>query len=195
MANSYVHRILTRQFLDTSGLSGLLATVADATAQNNPGSKIFVQDVSGNQVSFVYANTANLQAGYAVGVPVYWNSVARTTVSDTVGSALTNVAVSHAAIHSAAGVAINASVGTATPYAWFTTGGYYAFLPVATVTKGDMLVLSNAANTAPTNDTWVRVAVGTAVTPPESVTTLYAVATAAATTTATVLIMGTCGLP
>jgi hypothetical protein len=61
---------------------------------------------------------------------------------------------------------------------------------------GDKLVLSNAVGSAPTNDVWVRVGVGTAVANPEAVTTLYAVVTSAVQTpTASCLIMGTAGLP
>lgn len=195
MPQTFIHRILNRQFLGANTLSDLLSAVYEATASNNPGSKIFVQDLSGNHTSFLYAYTTNLTGGLAVGVPVYFTTKAKTTVTDDPTYALTYVASSHAAIQSAAGVCLNASLSTTYPYGWFQCGGYNAMLPVATVTKGDMLVLSNAGGTSPTADTWTRIAVGTAATAAEAVTTLYCVATAAATTTATVMIMGTAGLP
>jgi hypothetical protein len=196
MSNMYVNRILSRQFLGYSGLGDLLSSVADATATNNPGSKIFVQDLSGNHVSMVYANTTNLTS-IAVGVPMYWTNAARTIVSDTVTSALTYVASSQGAIQSAAGVGLNASLTTAVPYGWFQCGGVLAAVPVpSSALVGDKLVLSNAAGTAPSNDVWTRVGLATAVATPETVTTLYAVCTTAtaSTSTTTAWIMGTCGL-
>jgi hypothetical protein len=195
MPQTFIHRVLTRQFLGANTLSDLLSAVYEATASNNPGSKIFVQDLSGNMTSFLYAGTSSLTGGLAVGVPVYFTTKAKTTVTDDPTAALTYVASSHAAIQSAAGVALNASLSTTYPYGWFQCGGYYATLPVVTVTKGDMLVLSNAAATSPTADSWTRIAVGTAASTPETVSTLYCVAVAAATTTATVMVMGTVGLP
>ena len=196
MSNFFIQRILTRQFLGANALGDLLSSVADASPANNPGSKIFVQDISGNMTSLVYVNTANLTA-LAAGVPMYWNSVARTTATDTVASAITNVASSNSAIQSAAGVAINALLGTATPYGWLCCGGYMTGVQIpSSAAAGDKLVLSNAVGSAPTNDVWVRVGVGTAVANPEAVTTLYAVVTSAVQTpTASCLIMGTAGLP
>ena len=196
MANQFINRVLTRQFLGPNVLGDLLSAAADATPVNNPGSKIFVQDISGNMASFVYVNTANLTA-LAAGVPMYWNSVARTTATDTVASAVTYVVSTNSAIQSAAGVALNATLGTATPYGWLICGGYFAnFITPSSAAVGDKLVLSNAVGSAPTNDVWVRVGVGTAVANPEALTTLYAVITTAAQTpTAVGLIMGSVGLP
>ena len=196
MSNQYIGRDLTRQFIGPSTLSNLLADVADATATNNPGSKIFVQDVSGNMTSFVYANTTAL-ATIAVGVPMYWSDVTRTTLTDTVASAVTYAASSDAAIHSAGGVALNALLTTAAPYGWFCCGGAISSVPIPSSAKvGDLLVLSTSAAVAPTNDTWVRVAIGTNLSTPEQISTLYCVVTSAAQTpTTSVLVMGTAGLP
>ena len=196
MPQTFIHRILNRQFLGANTLSDLLSAVYEATASNNPGSKIFVQDVSGNMTSFVYANTGSITA-LAIGVPVYWSNVARTTVTDTVASAITYAASADSAIYSAAGVCISTGITTAIPYAWYTTGGYLAGVPTPSSAKvGDLLVLSNAANTAPSNDVWSRVAVGSAAPTAESVTTLYCVVTTPVTTaSANVLVMGTVGLP
>jgi len=196
MANQFINRVLTRQFLGPNVLGDLLSAAADATPVNNPGSKIFVQDISGNMTSFVYVGTANL-TGIAAGVPMYWNSVARTTATDTVASAVTHVASSNAAIQSAAGVALNALLNTTTPYGWLACGGYFsAFITPSSAAVGDKLVLSNAAATAPSNDVWTRVAFNSAVAVPEAVTTMYAVITTAAQTpTAVGLLMGTVGLP
>jgi hypothetical protein len=196
MANQFIHRILTRQFLGSSALSDLLSAVVDATPTNNPGSKIFVQDIAGNMTSFVYAYTVGLTA-IAVGSPMFWTSVARTTVSDTLASAVTYAATADSAIQSAAGVAINATPTTAAPYAWLICGGYMAGVPVpSSASVGDLLVLSNAATTVPTADAWVRVAKGTSPSTPQAISTLYCVVTAASGTgSANVLVMGTCGLP
>ena len=196
MANQYINRVLTRQFLGPNVLGDLLSSAADASATNNPGSKIFVQDTSGNMTSFVYVNTANLTA-IAVGVPMYWNSVARTTATDTVASAVTYVASSAGAVQAAAGVALNNNLNTTTPYGWLCCGGYMSSLPIpSSAAVGDKLVLSNAAATAPSNDVWTRVNYNSAVAIPEAVTTLYAVITTAGQTpTAAGLVMGTVGLP
>ena len=196
MGNQFIQRVLTRQFIGASALGDLLSSVADATPTNNPGSKIFVQDISGNMTGFLYAQLSSATA-LAAGVPVYWTDVAHTKVSDTVASAITYVASAHSAIQSAAGVAINSTLSATTaPYGWFQIGGYMSTITgIGTVTAGDLLVLSNAGGTAPSNDAWTRVAVGTAVTAAEAVSTLYCVVYAAATTTCKAFIMGTVGLP
>ena len=196
MANLYIQRVLTRQFLGPNAIGDLLTNQNDTIAANNPGSKLFVQDINRNMTSFVYANTGSITA-LAIGVPVYWSNVARTTVTDTVASAITYAASADSAIHSAAGVCISTGITTAIPYAWYTCGGYLAGVPTPSSAKvGDLLVLSNAANTAPSNDVWSRVAVGSAAPTAESVTTLYCVVTTPVTTaSANVLVMGTVGLP
>lgn len=196
MANGYVNRVLTRQFLGPNALSDALSNAADATPVNNPGSKIFVQDIAGNMASFCYVGTASLTA-IAIGVPMYWNSTNRTTATDTVASAVTHVASSNGAIHSAAGVAINNNLNTTTPYGWIFIGGYLSSLQIpSSASVGDKLVLSNAAATAPTNDVWVRLAFNTAAAVPEAISSLYCVITAAAQTpTAGGFVMGTVGLP
>lgn len=196
MGAQYLHRVLTRQWIGPGSLGDLLSTVADAAAANTPGSKIFVMDLSGNQTSFVYAGTTNL-TGIAAGVPVYWTNVSRTTVSDTATSAVTAATSSDAAIFSAAGVSISALPTTAAPYAWFCCGGYLSSVPIPSSAKvGDLLVLSTSAAVAPTNDVWARVAIGTNLSTPEQISTLYCVVTSAAQTpTTSALVMGTCGLP
>lgn len=197
MANQYVHRILSRQFIGSSALGDLLSAVADVTPTNNPGSKIFVQDIAGYHTSFAYVGLGAGPTAIAAGVPLYWTTVARTTVNDTVASAVTYAATSDTAIYSAAGVAINATLTTAVPYGWISIGGYLAGVPTpATCVVGDMLVLSNAATTVPTADVWTRIAKGTAPATAEAISTLYCIVTSPVTTaSANVLVMGTVGLP
>lgn len=195
MSNQFIPRILTRQFIGSSALGDLLSSQADATPTNNPGSKIFVQDIAGNMVSFVYVGTANLTA-LAAGVPMYWNSVARTTATDTVASAVTHVASTNGAIQSAAGVALGNNLNTTTPYGWLCIGGAITLPIPSSAAVGDKLVLSNAAATAPTNDVWVRLGNATAAAVPEALTTMYAVITTAGQTPSTAAwLMGTVGMP
>ena len=195
MANLYIQRILTRQFLGSGDLTGLLSNQLDSAATNQIGSKIFVLDVNGYMTSFVYVFTANLTA-MAAGVPMYWYDATRTNATDTVASAVTYVVSTNAAAQSAAGVAINVAT-TSTPYVWLACGGYFAALAIpSSASVGDKLVLSNAIGTAPVNDVWTRVGNATAVANAEVMTTMYAVITAAGNTpTAAGLIMGTVGLP
>ncbi len=195
MSNQYIQRVLTRQFLGTSSLGDLLSSQLDATAYNNPGSKIFVQDVSGNMTSFVYVYTAGLTAVVA-GVPMYWYDQTRCNATDTVTSAVTYAASSDSAIQSAAGVAISIPT-TTTPYCWLSCGGYMTGLPTPTsCTVGDLLLLSNSASVAPSNDAWFRVAKGTAAATAEAVTTLYACVTSViSTASVAALILGTVGMP
>lgn len=195
MSQQYIQRVLTRQFLGPNVLGDLLSSQLDATPYNNPGSKIFVQDVSGNMTSFVYVYTANLVA-MAAGVPMYWYDVTRTNATDNPASAVTNAASTNAAAQSAAGVALN-TLTTATPYGWLACGGYMSALAIpASVAVGDKLVLSNAIGTTPTADTWVRVGNATAVANAEVMTSMYAVITSAANTpSAGGFIMGSVALP
>ena len=193
---SYVQRILTRQIIDTSGLTGLLSSIVDATAVNTPGNRIFAADPSGNMVGFVYAQIQSPTA-LAVGVPMYWTDAAHDTVTDTIAQALFYVASKHSAIQSAAGVCISTAT-TNGQYAWIQTCGYLSGVANSVIatpaSTGDVMVLSNAAGTAPTSDAYTRIGVGTSVTVAEALTTLYLVTVATASPASTVMVMGTCAL-
>ena len=148
--------------------TGSYATVADATQQNYPlGGYYQTFDSSGRPVLIQYVLfNPTVSATVTAGAPVYYKDATKTVVTNTVTEAGSYKASSFGANSSFAGILLNTTVADATyPYCWILKRGYYAsFVSPASVVAGDLLVCSNTANTAPTDNTFVRVAAGTAPT-------------------------------
>jgi len=174
----FTMRILDRQYVANTDITNALATVADATAANLPGATLAVQDLSGNMVTFRYVQLAASGLATITAVtPVYFTDQTCGVVTNTPANAFTHVASTDSAVESAAGFLLNANM-TAGQYGFIQTGGYNPNITSpASVVKGDRLVLSNAAGTAPTANLLVRVAGGTAPATPEAMAQMYVVAT------------------
>lgn len=196
MPTSYVQRIATRQFVDTTDITGLFQSVIDTAQSNALGTRIFVWDPSGNPCGFVYAKIQSPTA-LAQGVPMYWVDAQHTTVTDTVAQALTYKSSTDGAVYSGAGICV--STGTTNgQYAWIQTTGYFTAVAnsiIATpANPGDIMVLSNAAGSAPSNDVYTRLGVGTAAATPEAIQTLFLVCVATGSPNSAVMIMGNCAV-
>lgn len=188
-------RILDRQYIDNSDITGALSTVNDSVAANLLGSKLFITDQAGNNVAMLYAQlSATSVSTITIGGAVYWVDQTRGIVSNNPAQAYGFVTQSDNALYNAAGIQIG-TVLAAGSYGWFHIGGYFATIPVGTVTKGDILVLSNLATLAPTANTWIDVAVKTAAPTAESISQLFVFCPAAGTTSVAGIVMGACGQP
>ena len=159
--------------------TGDWTTVNDATAQNKPGGLYAAFDSKGRPVILQYVQlNATTPATLVAGSAVYYKDSTATIVTNVIAEAATYAASSSRANMSAAGVLANASA----------TNGYFIFILVkgtydtivspGSVVQGDILELTNAANTPPTISVWVRVAAGTAPAHTEWQGGLYCIALA-----------------
>jgi hypothetical protein len=176
MSTSYRNRILDRMFIGASTFAGTLASVSDSTPNVSMlGCPCYVTD--GTYIlSYRYVKTASSNLGTILAnCPVYFTDAQMKTVNSDPAYALTYVASTDSAIESAAGFVLASSI-TAGYGCWIQTGGYLASIVAPSLSNlGDRLVLSNSAGSAPSTNTLVRVARGTAPTPTEAMHQLYVV--------------------
>jgi len=162
MATTQVRRGRTLDFTPQI-TTGDVATVNDATPQNDLGVIYLTVDASNNLVKYKYVKMgATVPATGTAGAPVYYTDATRSIVTNTVTEAFSHATSSFGANGSFAGLLLNASV-TNGYYIWILVEGYFASVTApASVVKGDVLVCSNTAASAPTDNTLVRVAAGVA---------------------------------
>jgi hypothetical protein len=144
--------------------TGDLTTVNDSAQQNFPlGGFHQTIDSSGRVQLWQYVQfNPTTVATVTSGAPVYYKDTTRTVVTNTVTEAASYAASSFSANGSLAGI-LAAAVATDTYYIWILKNGYFASIQApASVVTGDILVCSNTAASAPTDNTFVRVAAGVA---------------------------------
>lgn len=163
---------------------GDFTMVDDPTQQNFPLGGIYIQpDSTYHPRIWKYVQwKPTAPATYTQGAPVYYVDEARTQITNTVTEAKTYIVSSISAVFSFAGLILNpASPAAIGDYVFIQVSGYSSKINMpASTTAGDVLVLSNAANTAPTNNIFVRVAAATDLGSIKSSLGLVIVTTAAA---------------
>lgn len=165
---------------------GDYTAVNDAFAsnpQNNPLGGIWIfPDSNGAPRTIKYVQYKPTSAAtWTQGAALFYTDYTRTIVTNKNSEAATYLVSTCAAIHSFAGLSLNATAPTVTNFIWIQVAGYNANITMpASTTAGDKLVCSNAIGTSPTDNVLVRVAGGTTVGMIEALLAIIFVTTAAA---------------
>jgi hypothetical protein len=149
--------IMATPVFNTGG--GDFTLVDDATQKNYPLGGIYVfPDASGRPRAITYAQwNPTVAATYVQGGPVYYKDGARSVITNEVTEAATYLVNTCSALFSFAGIILNPTVPTTGDFVFIQLQGFCdkIKMPAAT-TAGDILVLTNAVGTAPTDNVWTR---------------------------------------
>jgi hypothetical protein len=183
MSTKYYGSLLMQTPVFNTG-NGDFTRVDDTTQANFPVGGIYIFPDSLNRpriIKYVKWNPT-VQATYYQGQQVYYKDETRTVVTNEGTEAATYLVSTIAAIFSFAGLVLKPAAPSALgDFVFIQTGGFCDKIRMpASTTAGDMLVLSNAIGTSPTNSTLVRVAGGTDLGQIKSLMAYVIVTTAAA---------------
>ena len=162
---NYGHLIMPTPIVNSSG--GDFSLVADTDQANYPLGGVYIYPDSSSRpriVKYVRYDPTTA-ATWTQGAPLYYKDHTRTVVTNVVAEAETYLVTSCSSLNSFAGIGMNASDPTDGKYIFIQTGGFSDKINMpASTAVGDILILSNAAATAPTDNTFVRVAADSDVT-------------------------------
>lgn len=183
MASKYAGSIWMQTPIFNTG-GGDFTMVDDSSQKNYPLGGIYAQPDSSSRPrlwKYVQWNPTSA-ATYTQGAFCFYKDETRTVITNKNSEAATYLVSTIAAAFSFAGLTLNPTAPT--------TLGDYMFIQIsgfcdkvnmpASTTAGDMLVLSNAVGSSPTDNTFVRVAGGTDLGQIKSVMGFVIVTTAAA---------------